>query len=205
MKPHQFERILQSLSGWRAMAFCLALAERAWPNYALFCRVSGFPGETRLRGILDESWRYLEQGEAHDPYRWLVRMEECLPDPADFDVYGVHPAVDFWTLLEHAWLSQTESDKPRAALASAISLATVQGFVEMTDGQGLDDDALVKVLDESPYMQGELDFQFWLADTLRKQPAPDAQFLADLYADAANDGISNIGISLEEGDEAGAA
>ncbi|WP_339806343.1 DUF416 family protein, partial [uncultured Marinobacter sp.] len=41
MNANQFLKALEQLQGWRECAFLLALAERGFPNYALFSEAIG--------------------------------------------------------------------------------------------------------------------------------------------------------------------
>lgn len=71
------------------------------------------------------------------------------------------------------------------------------GFVEMSEGEGLDDDDLVGLLDRHELMQAELAYQQALVQMLRRRRTPDEDFVAELRELAANGGVSNLGISLD--------
>lgn len=195
MKDQQFLKHLEKLGGWREMAFILALAERAYPNYAMFADlVRPAWGET-IRQCLDHGWRYLSLKKHDvDVFRELARLEQAVPDPEDHDMYGVYPALDMVWLLEQALLTQVNPDKRRAPEASQRSLATVTGFVEMTEGEGLDDDQLVDLFDDHELVKLERDFQKAAMKWLRQCESPLHGAIDELRLMAANEGVSNLGL-----------
>lgn len=199
LKAHQFQRHLAQLKGWRETAFILALAERAYPNFALFSQVTAFAGEKNVETCLQQSWQALLDKAPEDRYIELLDLlEENVPDPSEFDMYGVVPAVGFCEMLEQALLTQVNSEKRRAVDAAQQSFESVMEFIEVTDGEELSEDELVKLFDQSPLIKRERTFQEELVDILRKETVPDADFIGELRALASDDSVSNIGISLDE-------
>jgi len=202
MNRQQFVRALEQLRGWREYAFTLALAERAFPNYALFAEAVGRKWAGPVRDIMDRAWAMLEaRKHDQDALRLLSRLESLIPDPEAFDMYGARPASDMTRLLEQALLSRVNPDRRRAPEAATLSRDTVMGFVEMSEGEGLDDHALVSLLDRHELMQAELAYQQALVQMLRRRRSPDEAFVAELRELAANGGVSNLGVALD-GDEA---
>mgnify|MGYP000367810197 FL=1 len=199
MKPHQLQRHLAQLRGWRETAFIMALAERAYPNFALFSQVTEFSGEEAVSSCLKRAWTALLEKAEEDRYVELLDLlEENVPDLEDDDSYGAVSAVSFCEMLEQALLSQVNSDKRRAVDAGQNAFDGVMEFVEMTEGEGLSDDDLVRVFNKNPLIKRERRFQEELVDRLRKEGAPDRHFIAGLRSLAYDDGVSNIGISLND-------
>ncbi len=114
------------------------------------------------------------------------------------DAYGVYPAFDFCQLLEQALLSRLNPGKHRATDASKMATATVMNFIELSEGGDLDQDELVRLLDQHPLMKADKTFQRELVLALKRQRTPTDQFVTRLREDAANEGVSNLGISLSE-------
>jgi uncharacterized protein len=199
LKPHQLQRHLAQLRGWRETAFIMALAERAYPNFALFSQVTEFSGEEAVSNCLKRSWTALLEKAEEDRYVELLDLlEENGPDLEDDDSYGAVSAVSFCEMLEQALLSQVNNEKRRAVDAGQNSFDGVMEFVEMTEGEGLSDDDLVRVFNKNPLIKRERRFQEELVDRLRKEGAPDRHFIAGLRSLAYDDGVSDIGISLND-------
>ena len=198
MNANQFQKAVAQLQGWRECAFLLALAERSFPNYALFADAVGLKTGAKMRQLLDLGWDMLQKdvSEAAIP-QLLSKLEALAPNVDDYDVYGVYPAFDFCQLLEQALLNRLNPDKHRASDASRLATSTVMNFVEMSEGEGLDDDELVRLLDHHPLMKEDKLFQRDLVLALKRQRAPTEEFVRELRATAANQGVSNLGVALD--------
>ena len=199
MTPKQWQKQLEQLSGWRQFAFLLALAERAFPNFALFAEITHPVDGDRFRYGLDQGWSMLEQKNHNvDVFKLLARLESACPDPGAHDFYGVHPALDAWQLLEQALLCHVNPDRKRAADGAAMAMGTVVTFIEVTDGDGLDENELVRLLEKHELTDAEQGFQQALVERLRPRRAPDAELVEELRTMARNDGISNLGLEVPE-------
>lgn len=198
MNANQFLKAVAQLQGWRECAFLLALAERSFPNYALFADAVGLKTGAKMRQLLDLAWDMLqkETSEAAIP-QLLSKLETLSPNVDDYDAYGVYPAFDFCQLLEQALLNRLNPNKHRATEASQLATATVMNFIEMSEGDDLPEDELVRLLDHHPLMKEDKMFQRDLVLELKRQRVPKESFIAQLKAEAANDGVSNLGIALD--------
>lgn len=199
MNANQFLKAVSQLQGWRECAFLLALAERSFPNYALFADAVGVKTGAKMRQLLDLSWGMLQKdaSEAAIP-QMLAKLEGLSPDVNAYDAYGVYPAFDFCQLLEQALLNRLNPGKHRASDASRMATGTIMNFIELSEGEGLDEDELVRLLDQHPLMKEDRVFQRDVVLALKRQRTPTEQFVDGLRAMAANDGVSNLGISLAE-------
>ena len=197
MNANQFLKAVSQLQGWRECAFLLALAERSFPNYALFADAVELKTGAKMRQVLDLGWDMLQKevSEAAIP-QLLAKLESLSPDVNAYDAYGVYPAFDFCQLLEQALLNRLNPGKHRATEASQIATATVMNFIELSEGEDLDEDELVRLLEQHPLMKEEKIFQRDLVLELKRQRTPTSQFVERLRARAANDGVSNLGVSL---------
>ena len=199
MNANQFLKAVSQLQGWRECAFLLALAERSFPNYALFADAVDLKTGAKMRQLLDLGWDLLQKDASESAIpQLLAKLEALSPDVNAYDAYGVYPAFDFCQLLEQALLSRLNPGKHRATDASQMATATVVNFIELSEGEDLDEDELVRLLDQHPLMKDDKAFQRELVLDLKRQRTPTDQFVARLREEAGNDGVSNLGISLNE-------
>ncbi|MDP4548782.1 MAG: YjaG family protein [Marinobacter sp.] len=198
MNANQFLKAVSQLQGWRECAYLLALAERAFPNYALFADAVGMKSGGKMRQLLDLAWGtlQLDTSEAAIP-QLLSKLETLSPNVDEFDAYGVYPAFDFCQLLEQALLNRLNPSKHRATDASQLATKTVMDFVEMSEGEGMDDDELIRLFDQHPLLKEDKVFQRDTVLALKRQRVPSEDFIEELRNDASNEGVSNLGISLD--------
>lgn len=198
MNANQFLKAVSQLQGWRECAYLLALAERAFPNYALFADAVGMKSGGKMRQLLDLAWGtlQLDTSEAAIP-QLLSKLETLSPNVDAFDAYGVYPAFDFCQLLEQALLNRLNPNKHRATDASQLATKTVMDFVEMSEGEGMDDDELIRMFEQHPLLKEDKIFQRDTVLALKRQRVPSEDFIEELRNDASNEGVSNLGISLD--------
>lgn len=199
MNANQFLKALEQLQGWRETAFLLALAERAFPNFALFADAVGMKGGGKMRQLLDQCWVMVRDKppESELP-KMLARLESLSPDVEAWDMYGVYPAFDFCRLLDQALLSRLNPGRQRALEASGWATGTVMNFIEVSEGDDLPEDELVRLLDRHELMKADKAFQREVLLSVKRQRAPTEAFVTELRTLAENDGVSNIGIALDE-------
>jgi uncharacterized protein YjaG (DUF416 family) len=204
MNRHKFLRTLQSLSGWRERAFILALAERASPNAALYFEnldTSDLEKSIELNSLFDKMWQHLIFEPNEDA------IIECLDEVVelrmladDSESYGALPTADCLEIVEQALLSGVNEEKKRASDASQLSIETVTQFIEFSEGEGLDENSLVRLFDKHPLIEREFSFQAELNDLLRAATHPGAEVIQEFRELAQDEGLSNIGISLNDND-----
>ncbi|MDX1551283.1 MAG: YjaG family protein [Marinobacter sp.] len=199
MNANQFLKAVSQLQGWREFTFLMALAERSFPNYALFADAVELKTGAKMRQLLDLGWEMLQKdaSEASIP-QLLAKLEALSPDVDAYDAYGVYPAFDFCQLLEQALLNRLNPGKHRATDASQMATATVMNFIELSEGEDLDEDELVRLLEQHPLMKEDKVFQRELILALKRQRTPTSQFVERIREAAANEGVSNLGISLND-------
>lgn len=197
MNANQFLKAVAQLQGWRECAFLLALAERSFPNYALFAEAVELKTGGKMHQLLDLAWGMLQEDTAETAIpQLLAKLEALSPDVEAYDAYGVYPAFDFCQLLEQALLNRLNPSKHRATEASQLATTTVMSFVELSEGEGLEEDELVRLLDSHPLMKEDKAFQRELVLALKRQRTPVEQFITEVRESAANEGVSNLGIAL---------
>lgn len=181
---------VRALEGQDAIAFSAALLQRMVPNYQLFCEVSGFAEPNTLANCLDLIWERLTAPKSRINFAMQrEKVEEATPDVANFDSFGVYPALDAAIGMSAA-LSLILNEEPQGAvIVSKLSQGSVEAYLLAT---GEVDDTTVK---EHPLMQFEIAIQQELLNAVR-QPGNMIQKRASLQGIAASEGISNIGIEL---------
>jgi uncharacterized protein YjaG (DUF416 family) len=204
MNLKKLMKSLKALTGWRETAFILALVERALPNIVLFMestdRValekSMFPNG--FFSLIDKSWdSAIERLDEDAVIECLDQVVNHIVEE-ELDSFGVLPSNKGLELWELALISSLNRDKKRAEEASQLSIATVSEFIEFTEGEGLDDNALVRLFEKHELMVRELSFQLELCDLLRSAEKPNKELLKTVRELARDDGWSNLGISLDE-------
>ncbi len=207
---------LGRLTGWRQKVFLLALAERSLPHLFLYGDLHGMRRQAeRIRRMLDLLWQAVGQ---RVPQVWMQRSLDAsgLPVGAvevvnewrevlDSDEsFGAQAALHSLHLVEGVLLSFRTQSVQQAAALGQISFDFVTRFVEMQAGEGLDDEALVDLFESSNWCRQELQWQRRLCAAIEgHQGAPESDWLAGLRTEAANDGVSGIGISAEPEEDTG--
>ncbi|OIN13500.1 YjaG family protein [Oceanisphaera psychrotolerans] len=189
----KFYKKINKLAPWQQTVFALALAERMYPNYRLFADTSSFGNGERFRDTLDVLWTYLTvKGSRVDLGAELESFEAFIPDPSRFESYGAYPALDACVAVGAAYNSVICRIGEEAIEASGASLGTVAGFAELLAERDLSEEELY----ENELMAAEMEFQVELLERVGQPRA--AETILAIRDFAAQDGVSNIGISLEE-------
>lgn len=203
MNRAKFQKSLSSLVGWRERAFILGLAERALPNAMLYFEGIQYQplAEYYAKGLgefIDAIWQHvIIKPDEENIILLLDQLAELIPEEADEDHYGVLPTRDIQQLFESAMLGAINDEKRRALEASQRSLETITQFIEFSEGEGLSENALVKLFDKHPLIEREFSFQEEMSELLRGASTPSRDVLKQLRTLAEDEGVSNIGISLD--------
>ena len=188
----KFYKRLGKLMPWQQTVFALALAERMYPNYALYAQSTGRGNEGAFREALDSLWGYMtEKGSRVDLGAILESFEDHIPNPVKEENYGAYPALDACVALGCAYNSVICRLGEEAIEASNASIGSVAGFIEMMAERDFSDEELY----EHELMESEMSFQVALMQEVDKPRDPE-QILA-IRQMASQDGVSNLGISLE--------
>ena len=174
------------------MAFATTLVERMVPNYGLFCQACDYEGEEQFRKTLNSIWEWLAVPKTKlNKAVHLEKIELITPDAADFDNFGVYPAIDAAISLSSVLLLMMGEDMQGAVVVSKLSQGSVEAFVEATEPEL--EGAEIKA---HPLMQWEVAFQQELLGILGREKTG-AQTVKLLKQLATEEGISNIGIEME--------
>ncbi len=191
-----FFKRLKALELPQKKLFAVALCQRMLPNYQLFSEVCEFGDPKVLDTLLNLLWQSMYDNKLKlniDIY--LERLEDNTPEPSDFDVYGVYPAMDAavaLTSLISALQSKVEEDITNI---SKLSSSTVANYIEATCEQEFDnEDALDDYIFDHEVMQEEKEMQESLLQIIEENPSMKADFIKGLRKEIVEIGVSNIGI-----------
>ena len=89
-----------NLDSWQKMAVAAAMVMRMSANYELFDEITQSNNARKFNGILALVWEFLAgDNQAIDFEKQQNKLEQIIPNPEDFDFYGVWPAMDATTGL----------------------------------------------------------------------------------------------------------
>ncbi|GGF86132.1 YjaG family protein [Alteromonas lipolytica] len=181
---------VRALEGADAIAFSAALLQRMVPNYQLFCELTEFAEPDTLSKCLELIWESLCSPKSKINFATqLEKVEEATPDVADYETYGVYPALDAAIAMSSAINLIMKVDLHGAVVVSKLSQGSVEAYLLAT---GEADEDNVKA---HPLMQFEIAIQQELLDAVSTK-APMTQKVATLKNIAASEGISNIGLEI---------
>ncbi len=190
---------LSTFADWQLAAFTAALAERMFPNYALFARVSETGSAEVMRMALDKVWDRLSQRGARVNFETqMERVEGQIPDVDDHDMYGVYPALDAAVAICAAINQLQQASIDEALNISQLSEECVATYLEIIAEPELSDEELVRFIGTHELMQQELEFRQQLVEHLQAMQKPQASRFDALRELAANQGVSNIGICVDD-------
>ncbi|WGL98179.1 DUF416 family protein [Arsenophonus sp. aPb] len=185
---------LAKLNSWQHITFMACLCERMYPNYQLFCKQTSFLNPIRYRIILDLIWESLIIKDSKIDFdNQLEKLEEIIPVANNFDIYGVHPAIDACIALSeiiHSYLSGETLDG--AIEVSKISIRTIAMFEMTRTGKEMSDEELKELLT----IEEEWDIQWEIYRLLTACGERDVALIKGLKSDLREVGISNIGIKV---------
>lgn len=203
MNKKRVFKSVQSLSGWREIAFILGLAERQLPNLMLYWSEAQKDPivieeqAVELIDLISMAWQACILSPNEDQVATLLDIiGQAMDALSDDESYGAQPSLDVLKLVEQALLLTVNDEKKRALECSHQSLATVTSFLELTEGEGLSEQALIKLFDSHALVEREFSFQDELAELLRSAKKPSRAQANSLRELAVDEGVSNLGISL---------
>ncbi|ACA87625.1 MULTISPECIES: YjaG family protein [Shewanella] len=194
-----FKRV-KALDFQQKKVFAIALCQRMLPNYQLFSEVCEFGDPQVLDTVLNLLWQSSYDSKLKlniDIY--LERLELNTPDPANFDVYGVYPAMDATTALI-ALLSALQSKIEEDIVnISKLSSSTVANYIEAISDVELDEEAFDDFIFNHEVMLDEKALQENLLTLIEDNPKLNAEFIKSLRKEIVDAGVSNIGVGMQEG------
>ncbi|RZQ55982.1 DUF416 domain-containing protein [Pseudidiomarina tainanensis] len=203
MVLNTFERIRALPLAYQTV-MALYLCQRMVPNYELFHHVTGFGDPKPLQGALNACWDWVWQGKAVKVNfsRWQEKVDEVTPSEHGHDMLGVYPAMDACTAI--STLLQGLLDQNSADLVSVakVSQASVAKFLELTEGAEMDAQERRKLLREHELVQYEIEVQQailnYLETVAASQSQPNQELVRQVRDMVADEGVSNIGVSMAD-------
>lgn len=198
MSDPRVDKEFYDLKDWQLAAYCAAMSERMFPNFALFSRLMEFGDTNKMRQILDAVWDHLSNTGAKMNFEvQLDKVEANMPNLEEFDMYGASPALDAIVSLYSTLNTVLSADAGEVLNVSNMSREAVATFIEMNADDQISDDELVRFINTHDLMQQEDDFHADIIEIVQDD-LPRREALAELRELAHNDGYSNLGISSSE-------
>ncbi|MCK7453827.1 YjaG family protein [Enterobacter chengduensis] len=187
---------LEKLESWQHVTFMACLCERMYPNYAAFCKQTGFGDGHIYRRILDLIWETLTVKDAKVNFdSQLEKLEEAIPVADDFDLYGVYPAINACVALSELLHSRLSGETLEHAIEVSKASITTVAMLEMTqEGREMTDEELRA----NPAVEQEWDIQWEIFRLLAECEERDIELIKGLRADLREAGESNIGIIFNQ-------
>lgn len=199
-KPGFFKR-LKALSLPQKQLFAIALCQRMLPNYQLFSEVCEFGDPQVLSTALELLWQ--SQYDKKAKYNLdvhLQRLDENTPEPADFEAYGVYPALDAVVAISTLMAAIGAKTEDDIINISKLSSGTVASYIEATIDEAVAEKMNEKALDDYIYahevMQEEKELQGMLLDIIEANPSISPELVKGLRKDIIESAVSNIGIAV---------
>lgn len=198
MSDPRVDKEFYDLKDWQLAAYCAAMSERMFPNFALFSRLMEFGDTNKMRQTLDAVWDHLNNTGAKMNFEvQLDKVEANMPNLDEFDMYGASPALDAIVSLYSTLNTVLSADAGEVLNVSNMSREAVATFIEMNADDQISDDELVRFINTHDLMQQEDDFHADIIEIVQDD-LPRREALAELRELAHNDGYSNLGISSSE-------
>lgn len=197
MLRNPIHKRLENVESWQHLTFMACLCERMLPNFQLFSQMTEQPQLAKsYQNILNLVWEFLTvKGAKINFDSQLEKLEQIIPDVNDYDFFGVVPALDACESLSellHAIIAGETLDK--AIAVSQLSLRTVASLLETEQDQDLTETELKN----SPEIEQELDVQWQIYRVLKDCEERDVDLILDLKNEIRQQGISNIGIEINQ-------
>ncbi|MCL1077806.1 DUF416 family protein [Parashewanella spongiae] len=194
-----FFKRLKALKIEQKELFAIALCQRMYPNYHLFSTVTEFGNPVVLDTTLNLLWqKQYDKKLKLNTDLYLDKIDSITPEPEDFDMYGVYPALDAavaLTQLLSALQSKVEEDITNV---SKLSSSTVANYIEATcDMEFKNETQLDDYIFEHPAMVEERAVQGDLLEIIESNKIT-SDMVKELRKEIVSSGISNIGISMNE-------
>lgn len=124
---------------WRKIAFSAAMVMRMAGNYDLFCELTGAGDSAVLGNILNLVWESVSgQNQRIDFQKQQQKLELITPNPAEFDMYGVWPALDAAVALTSLLNVCERWDQAELDSIVTLSNSTIERYLETAGDECVD-------------------------------------------------------------------
>src|SRR6056300_607738 len=179
-------------NGKRIFAACLI--QRMLPNYLLFCEAFGAGQPAVAKSIVDVVWEKLSLPQTSvNMASQLEKLEAVTPNVDEYEGFGVLPANDFCVALGELL---ENFDQFTDEMVVAISHISSEGIVALLEFQGEDLEQLGMhpLWQEEAFFQREINNRLYDLQLVAADRKAQIKSLRDY---SRNDGVSNLGISLD--------
>ena len=188
---------IQQLAPWQLTALATAVTQRAWPNFALFAELTEFGNIAQVSHCLNMLWDYCSGAQSAKNFeRLLENLDENTPAPEDFDMFGVQPALDFAVGLHCAINCAMKASADEVVSALIVSFSTIGKLIKYTEAPELRGTELVQYIAGHELYQVHQQFVTELVVMVSRQQKQAREFIRELQRFSANEGVSQLGISL---------
>ncbi|MFT5756006.1 MAG: hypothetical protein ACI9LM_000718 [Alteromonadaceae bacterium] len=188
-----------TLNQWQQVAYSAAIIERMLPNYKLFAEAVEFGDVKLLRNQLDLVWQWLDKNNRCkiNYEAQLSKLELHIPNPEEFDSFGVFPALDVCMAIVSLFQIMQDKDSDGCLSVSRLSENSVSYYVELILAQEKTDESDISQEEIAihPLMKWELETQVELYDFIKLAPENKNSCI---YAKSLvlEEGLSNLGIEI---------
>lgn len=181
---------LSALNHWQQLAFCASLCERSMPNFQLFCEIENKDTDfQQARKILNKVWEFLrgQLTSLKNMENQLDTLNDLIPDPDQFEHFGVYPAMDAMVNLQSCLQAVLDN-----SILDALNIQTMthERLLEVLDMQD------ISQADSELWLRQQ-DFEHALHDLLTSQTSH-ADMVKQLIPISKDQGVSQIGICLND-------
>jgi uncharacterized protein YjaG (DUF416 family) len=189
---------LRSLKAHQQALVASTMVERMLPNYLLFSEVTEFGDANVLRNALNIVWeKQIVKNLKLSAEKQLEKIEPNVPDIADFDMFGVYPALDAVMALSCLLSGIAGSDEEAFIDVCKLSQSSVNKVVEQ-ELASMHDSISEQMMDEHELMRYESDFLDELIVMATRYDNPGKVQVNQFKERALADGITNIAIAVGE-------
>lgn len=143
MKKPQNNDMVQS--EWRSIAFATALVMRMAGNYHLFCELTGAGDSSVFSNIINLVWESVSgQNQRIDFQKQQEKLEVITPNPVEFSMYGVWPALDAAVALTSLLNVCERWDQAELDCIVTLSRSTIEHYLEAIDEDCVETHALLQ-------------------------------------------------------------
>ena len=185
------EKLFESLSPWQQLAVAAALVRRMYANFALFCELSEFADAKRFQLILALVWEFVSGlNDDVDFEKQQHKLDLITPNPDDYDMYGVWPALDAITGLSILIGACKHWDREEINSLLKLSRSTIDAYITLTDEAALSPTHPLHLLSQSFIQQAAQQLLADIAAHGRKQAVRNLRLMAEGVEE------SNIGLAI---------
>jgi uncharacterized protein YjaG (DUF416 family) len=126
--------MLESLSQWQQIALGAAAVAKMVPNYALFCELTDFVDSSKYTAIVALVWEYATGNNSKiDFEKQQLKLDPLNPNPQQFDMYGVWPALDAVTALSSLLSACHKWDSEEIGAVLTLSDSTISAYLDLIE------------------------------------------------------------------------